>query len=673
MDPKRPQAFDLESFLKEETPDLELEDILREFGSQTQPTEEPVPQDTVRLEPVAAVQKQTPVSSDTVVFAPVQEQVAEPKIFEPAPQLPLVPEKEEIEPFSEDWEPEYEEPMGEFSPPEPIQFPRSRQHTLRKKLVHGPERQYFVLMEEGVGKLKWGMLLQLILLAGSALLSVLYATQKIPQPWLKPVIFGQILLAMLSVLVGCYRLMEGIGALLKGKFTLELLLLVSLLVAAVDGFFCLQSARMPHSTLLCLQMLMVQWAAFQRRDTLLRQLDSLRKANDLDALVKMEAFLEDRPGYRAVPGDPDSFMEHAGQVGGPERSLRIFGALGLAFSVVLGVATGVSYGLPTGVQACSAALLICLPVTAFITISRPAALVERRLYRHGALLCGWHGVKHAQKQAVYPVSYEDLLPEGSLKMNGVRFCGSADPGRVVSVTTALLEADGKGLVEVFRKLPRSRNHNGHRVREFASYTGGIGGLVDDQQVLVGTAEFMQEMGMELPNVGKGNFALYAALEGEISGVFVLTCQKMKSASVGLRVLCGDRNVLPVLVDCDFLLTAAFLRSRLGVNCKRLYMPAREVRQQLSGQQPGEEAQVIALMTKPTLAAKAYGLCGARVLRSCWVTGAWIHVLGGAIGLLAVAVLALIGATHLLSPINLLLYSGLWAIPGLLITQWAGYF
>lgn len=670
MDPKHSTQFDLDSFLKDSDTDPELEDILREFGSQSEPREVSAdPGDTIRMDSVTLAKPAKSVLDDTVAFAPVEAPRPAPQPEpEPAPEN----EPEPVEPFSEEWEPEYEEPMGEFTPPEPIQFPRSRQHTLRKKLVNGPERQYFALMEEGLGKLKWGILLQLLLLAASGCLTVLDMMEKIPVQRLQPVIFGQIVLVMLSVVTGCYRLLEGLGALLKGKFTLELLLLVSLLVAAVDGMFCLRQGRMPNATLVCLQMLMIQWAAYQRRNTRLCQMDSLRKANDLWALVKMEDFLEGRDGYAAVAGDPDSFMDRYEQISAPERSLRIFGALALLASVILGVAVCLSLGLAAGVRACSAALLICLPATAFISMSRPAAMVERRLHRVGAVLCGWEGVKQTRKQAVYPLAYDDLLPEGSIKMNGVRFCGDADPGRVVSYTTALLERDGQGLVDVFSKLPRSRSSSAHRVEDFTPYPGGIGGLVDGQQVMVGTAECMQEMGMELPDVGKVNFALYTAIDGQICGVFVLTCQRAKASMLGLRALCGDRNVLPVLTACDFLLTPAFLRSRLGINCRRLYMPARELRQELAARQADQEAAAIALMTKPGLAAKAYALNGARTLRSCLKTGAWIHVLGGALGLVAVAVLALIGADHLLTPANLLAYSCLWTVPGLLITEWARF-
>ena len=47
----------------------------------------------------------------------------------------------------------------------------------------------------------------------------------------------------------------------------------------------------------------------------------------------------------------------------------------------------------------------------------------------------------------------------------------------------------------------------------------------------------------------------------------------------------------------------------------------------------------------------------------------IHITGGMLGMLIMAVLALLGSVELLTPINVLLYQLIWMIPGLLVTHW----
>ena len=146
----------------------ELEEDVRIFDGKAEPESKPaadldstrafsVPKtvalegDTVRLDAgavaVAAEQAKSAAMGDTAVFAPVTEEQAAAAKPETAGG--------ETEPFSQNWEPRYEEPMGEYVPPEPIVFrPRSRLSELKKKLVAGPERRYYALAELGLGKLQ---------------------------------------------------------------------------------------------------------------------------------------------------------------------------------------------------------------------------------------------------------------------------------------------------------------------------------------------------------------------------------------------------------------------------------------------------------------------------------------------------------------------------------------
>ena len=47
----------------------------------------------------------------------------------------------------------------------------------------------------------------------------------------------------------------------------------------------------------------------------------------------------------------------------------------------------------------------------------------------------------------------------------------------------------------------------------------------------------------------------------------------------------------------------------------------------------------------------------------------MHLIGGILGLLITAALAVVGITGVLTPANVLLYELVWMIPCLLITEW----
>ena len=80
--------------------------------------------------------------------------------------------------------------------------------------------------------------------------------------------------------------------------------------------------------------------------------------------------------------------------------------------------------------------------------------------------------------------------------------------------------------------------------------------------------------------------------------------------------------------------------------------------------------VLALATREELVSTAYAITGARALRQSTKLGVIIHLIGGTLGLIIMLVLGYLGSTQLLTPINILLYQLIWAVPGLLVTEWA---
>ncbi|MBR2144650.1 MAG: tRNA pseudouridine(55) synthase TruB, partial [Akkermansia sp.] len=148
--------------------------------------------------------------------------------------------------FSGQWEPEYEQPMGEYIPQRPILFkPKNRIRELKRKLVAGPEQRYYKLAEIGVGKLQAAIFLSVLVVLISAASTVMFAMDMVPESRLRLMIFGQCLAMMVSALLGSFQLIEGVTDLFKKGFTLNTMLLVTFIVCCVDAVFCLQQLRVP--------------------------------------------------------------------------------------------------------------------------------------------------------------------------------------------------------------------------------------------------------------------------------------------------------------------------------------------------------------------------------------------------------------------------------------------
>lgn len=641
-----------------------------------EPVEEAVPQagDTIRLNrgEIKATQAETPATDETRVFAPVEEkQTAEDAA--PEETAENAPEAEgEVEPFSKEWEPHYEEPIGEYVPPEPIVFrPRSRLTELKKKLVAGPERIYYALVEEGLGKYQVSIFLSILVVILSVAAVCLHEMGMVQPERMRLLVFGELAAMLIAALLGSERLLEGFVAIFKGKFNLDSLLTITFVACVVDEVFCLQEVRVPFCAAFCLEMTMSIWAEYERRNTELGQLDTLRKAVRLNRVAKAPDCYEGRPGFYVVDGEVEDFMDTFQETTQPEKTLNRYALIALLISVGVGVFAGIRGGVSEGFRVWAAALLAGMPATAFICQSRPAEILERRLHKLGVVLCGWQGVKAACGSSVIPLTDEDLFPSGSVKVNGVKFYSQRDPDETVEYGSALIEASGMGIANLFTQLRESRYGRHYEVENFRYYeNGGIGGEVCGEPVLVGCLSFLQEMGVDLPDGARVSQAVYVAVDGELCGVFAMAFGKLKGVSAGLGTLCGYRKLTPVLATGDFLLSESFIRAKFNVNTRRFAFPSVAEREKVSRWQPDPERSVAcALTTQDGLASTGFAITGARALHGAVKAGTWMHILGGIVGMLIILALTIVEGGSLLTPANLLLLELCWAVPGLLVTEW----
>jgi len=660
-----------EQNLQEQEQEFNLEDIIREFSDETQvpPQEEPE-EDVKQYDKEAIKQEQAApaaVTGDTIRLEKIPE--AQGVVRNAQPITEEEPE-ERAEPYSEQWEPEYEQPIAEYVPPQPIAFrPRSRLRELKRKLVAGPEKQYYALSEKGLGKLQLAILLSLVMVLLSAGGAMMNALGAVPEDRLRLMVFGQFWVMLVSALLGSFQLLAGATDLLKKKFSLNTLLLFTFLLCCADGIVCLGQLRVPCCAAFSLQVTMSLWSAYQQRNTKLGQLDTMRKAVRLDSISAAEDYFEEKKGFLRGEGQVEHFMDSYESRPKLEKVLSVYTLVALCVSVAIGVAGGVLHGVSAGLQVASVACLAAMPASMFVTLSRPMAVLEKQLHSLGAVLCGWKGVEGLGGKAVFPVEHSDLFPAGTVQLNGVKFFGARQPDMIIAYAAALMEADGNSLEPIFTQLLDSRNGRHYPVENFRGYEGGIGAEVNGEPVLVGTLSFLKDMGTDLPEGIRVSQAVCLAVDGELCGLFALSYEKDRGAAVGLATLLGSRRLKTVLVAEDFMLTPDFVRATFGSNTRRMSYLDRALRERLQAQKADPEVQALAMVTKEGLAPIAYAVSGARCVKSAATAGVVVHMTGGIMGLLMMLALAVLGATWLLTPANLFLYELVWLIPGLLITHW----
>lgn len=669
-----------------ESQEFSLDDILSEFQDIPEPAAEDVEPDEelqellqlpeLTITPVVVKEPAAVSMEETRRFEPVSGDAAEELSGETRRMsVPEVQERADAQPSADTPAAEPEDATPTFREedfiPAPVVFtPRSRLRELKKKLVAGPERLYYELSETGVGGLQIAILVNVIIVLACVGVNALYVMDMIPENRLRLVIFSQVLSLLLSALMGCNLMLDSMGDILRGRITINTLLPLTFAACFVDAIFCLMELRIPCCSAFSLEITMALWGRYHRHTTKMAQMDTMRKAVRLHGIVKVEDYFEGKTGLLRNEGEVEDFMDTYDKATAPEKVQTVYGMISLLLCGGIAVYAGLNHGISMGVQILSTSLLVALPASFFIATTRPMAILEQRLHMVGAVLCGWSGVKGLCCKAAFPLTDEDLFPQGSTKLNGVKFYTDRPSEQVVSYTTALITRGGGGLVPVFRQLLATRNGTEYSVENFQNYGGGgIGGEVCGEPVLLGSLSFLRDMGVDIPDGTMVNQAVYAAIDGQLCAVYAISYSKMRSASAGLATLCGFRRLTPVMLCGDFMLTESFIRAKFEVKTRRVAFPSRDVREMLKQRQPEPDAPVLAMTTREELVSAAYVVTGARSLRTATKLAVAIHMIGGILGMLIMAALAILGNTELLIPTNILLYQLIWAVPGLLVTEW----
>ncbi len=647
--------------------EFDLDDIIREFRDLPEENDDTIAAEVLPEEP--AMTGDT-VRLDTSKLLKGDYQGAAPLPDKPKPE-PEAPEAPPVEPFSESWEPEYEQPMGEYVPPQPILIhPQSRLRELKKKLVAGPEKRYYQLTEKGTGKLQALLLFSLLSSLICIGATVLYHFGLVPENRLKLMIFGQLFCMLISAALGSHLLVEGLADIVRKRFSLNSLLIFSLLFCCIDGILCLQELRVPCCCAFTLQVFLSILDSLYRRHTEIGQMDTLRKATNLTAIRPAAEPLDGSAVLMRDEGQVEDFMDTYWIPSKPEKIRSWYALCALIGAVAVGAVGCVLHGLSTGVQIAAVTVLAAVPASFFICLSRPMSILQDRLHKLGAVLCGWQGVETAAGKVSFPIRHGDLFPAGAVKMNGVKFFGNRSPDEIVAYGTALIQADDNGLAPLFTQVLESRNCHHMAVQQLQTHRGGLSGTVRGEEVLVGTLSFLRDNGVDIPEGLHVSHAVCVAVDGVLSGLFAISYEKTRASAGGLHTLCSYRGLTPILLGGDMLLSPGYLRSKFGFPPKRLILADKELRNTLSQVQIDREQPAAVLTTDDSLASAAYGITGARALKKASYLGLFLHMAGGIIGIGIMLTLTIIGATQLLTPLPVLLYQLVWSIPGLLFTEWA---
>ena len=488
------------------------------------------------------------------------------------------------------------------------------------------------------------------------------------QVWIAAGLLGVGILLSLDVLAA------GIARMFRGRVGMDTL-------AALSGIFTLADAlvlaitqdregQLPYSAAVLAGLFFLLHGTYHKRCGLRLSCRTAASVSEPYILTLDEGKWNGRDTYCKWTGTPNGFGSQIQMDDGAQRIYRVVCPVLLLACVLLSLLASYGVGKPQHLLWClSATFTAAAAFGGALVYGRPFHKVARRLAQSGGALAGWPGMAQSRKGDRVLITDGDLFPPGYVELNGIKVFGDWSIEKVVGCTATLIRDSGSGLTKLFHDLLRAQGAIFRRADDLCCYEGGgLSANIRGEQVLVGSAAFMNLMEVRLPQGLHVKNAVFCAIDGELAGIFALNYTLPDVVFPALDSLMREK-VGPVLATRDFNLIPSMLHQRFKLAADKMDFPPVERRRELSDPDQPHSETITAVLCREGLLPYADAVVGAKRLRWCARFGAVLTCVGSALGILLAYYLTAVDAYGSLSPLNLLIFLLFWVAPVWFLTSW----
>ena len=498
------------------------------------------------------------------------------------------------------------------------------------------------------------------------------------EPLHQPVVQAGVAAGLMGIgmLLGIDVILGGLGRGFRGKVGMDTLTSLSAILVLADGLVLTAmpetaSGRLPYTAVALAGLWLALRGNWHKRCAQRLSCRTAAASAEPYRVTLDEGKWNGRDTFVKWSGTAEGFGSQIQMDDGAQRIFRRVCPLLLLGDVVLAVLATVAAERPEDLLwGLSALFTITAAFGGALAYGRAFHKMARRLVQSGAALAGWSGVADSRRGNRVLITDTDLFPPGYVGLNGYRVVGGFPMERVVAYTATLIRDSGSGLAKPFMDQLRTLGGMMRNAERLCCYEGGgLSATIRGDQVLVGSAAFMNLMEIPTPEGSKVKTTIFCAINGELAGIFALNYVLPDTVFPALEELIGEK-VGPVLATRDFNLIPAMLRQRFKLAADKMDFPPVERRRELSAPDQPHNEVLTALLCREGLFPFAEAVTAAKRLRWAARMGAILCCAASVLGLLLGAYLVSAAAYGSLAPLNLLVYMVSWLIPVWLLTSWA---
>lgn len=452
---------------------------------------------------------------------------------------------------------------------------------------------------------------------------------------------GVFLVMMLLVMFFCVEIpLRGVCSIIRGKVTAESLIAISCFMTLIDGVVVLLSRNaargLPFAVVSALS---VMFGMRGLRSYYIGMRNSLRVASKVKSpwgIVIDEETVMERSVLKKLPDATDGFYknlirrdicEHLYTYAAP---IMLIAALVFAFLGTVVRGRGGEF-----VHALSALVAITASFSCMSAYSMPFRFVSAFSRRMGCAVAGWTGADKMFSSDGAFITDIDLFPKGTQTVTGMRKLLDITDYKAMEYVGSMMIASGSELEHPFREMLNENGVNPVYVESFSCYEGGgIGGMIHNDNVLVGTSAFMNLMGVRMPEELVRSRDIFLSVNRRLAAVFTVESRPTRGVQKSLLAMRNTR-VNMLLASRDFTISPKTIQKRFKVPMDGIeYIPLSDCYKMNQTDEP-EKIDTAGIISRGSLGAFAETVAKAAQLRQMTIMNTMVSIFGSAVGLFLV--------------------------------------
>ncbi|MDD6189673.1 MAG: hypothetical protein PUB32_08880 [Clostridiales bacterium] len=491
--------------------------------------------------------------------------------------------------------------------------------------------------------------------------------------FLNKVLYRNILLAgglLLIMFLAGDIIISGIIRPFRGKFGAETLAAVSCVFALVDAVLQIALSRAdygaPYCAVAAVSVLGAMWGILKGRKAYNLTFKMASQTKVPTVVTSEWEKVDEGAVITKNLGSSKGFVDKSTERDLSETVYNKLTPLLLLASVVFAGLCAYMNSMDAFVHCLSGITAVSAAFGALMIFNQPFFIAAKSLFNHGAAIAGWNGACDMKRAVGMVVKDLDVFPENCMTLNGLKILAPMSEEKIIAYTGSLVVASGAGTSKIFAELMREYACSLYRVDEFSCYeSGGIGAYIKGSRVWVGSAAFMNLMGIRLPQNLDIKNAVFSAIDGELAGVFIINYLPSDAVQSALVSMLHSR-ITPIFAIRDFNVTPALIRNKFKIPFDEGEFTTYAARYELSQNSEQTSEAPAALMSREGINHYTEIVrCGRRIVTATKFSLA-IALAGTFIGMVLMILMFAGGSFIAASAANVLTYMLMWAAAEYLI-------